>query len=169
MNKLIQQKLLKLLELKKRGIDGEQIVAEQMLEKLLSKYNISIEEIEEEKKEQRIFECENRFEQKVLCQIAAAHFPENREQDFRVNKQSPTFYALLTELEYIEFRELSEFYTAQYNRELEQFTFAFFVKHQLFPKEEGRGNKPEFDQGQVHKIFNISTQMEDITYHKRLK
>lgn len=66
----IKSKILKLQTLVEKGIDGEAANAKRVLENLLRKYGLTLEQVisEQEKKEKRKFEATREWQKKLLFQ-----------------------------------------------------------------------------------------------------
>ena len=66
----------KIKELSERGIGGEKENATNMLNKLLKKYNLSLDDLEGEKIISKIFTYKNKIEQKLILQLIANVCPD---------------------------------------------------------------------------------------------
>lgn len=77
MTEEIRQKIAKVYELVKRGVEGEQQAAEKALERLLKKYNLSAEEIEKIHLKMYRFKYSSELDKRLLFQLLY-YFFENK-------------------------------------------------------------------------------------------
>lgn len=82
MNDKIKEKIIKVYELVKRGIAGEQQSAEKMLKKLLEKYNISVDNLIDEKK--YYFKYASKLDEWLLMQLIKYFFKEKNYKLYRI-------------------------------------------------------------------------------------
>ncbi|KAF1072669.1 MAG: hypothetical protein GAK45_00104 [Pseudomonas citronellolis] len=66
----VQAKVRKLQALAERGVGGEKVNAQRMLDKLLARHGLTLESLAEEHREVRWFKCANRLELRLAVQIA---------------------------------------------------------------------------------------------------
>ena len=69
MNDKLSDTMKKLLELSKRGIDGEKENAEKLLTKMMKKYHISKEDLEKEDIKEFKIVYKDSFDEKLCCQV----------------------------------------------------------------------------------------------------
>lgn len=67
----VQAKLRKLQALAERGEGGEKVNAQRMLEKLLARHGLSLDDLADELREIRWFPAANRFDRRLAAQIMA--------------------------------------------------------------------------------------------------
>lgn len=67
----VQAKLRKLQALAERGVGGEKETAQRMLTKLMERHGITMDAIDEERRETRWFSVRGRLERRLLVQIAS--------------------------------------------------------------------------------------------------
>ncbi|MCP1605751.1 DUF2786 domain-containing protein [Pseudomonas citronellolis] len=65
----VQAKLRKLQALAERGVGGEKVNAQRMLDKLLARHGITVEDLSNERRETRWFPAANRFDRNLAHQI----------------------------------------------------------------------------------------------------
>lgn len=68
-NEKVQARLRKLLALAQRGEGGEKANAQRMLEKMLERHGLSIEDLNDERRQTRWFPITNTYERKLAAQI----------------------------------------------------------------------------------------------------
>lgn len=124
--------LLKLKELAKRGINGEKENATKLLHKLMKKYGISEEEIQEEEKKDVIITLKNQAEKRICRQILYAYF--DNMPIYKCSLRSRTQYCLeMTAAQEIEFKYLLSVYLDSFYEEQDIFINAFIQKNKIFP------------------------------------
>lgn len=124
--------LLKLKALSERGIGGEKENATILLEKMMKKYNISEEELQEEETRPVIIELRNKTELRLCAQILWAYF--NNTNLYKINKKRIKYYTELTSSQEIEFRYLLSVYFENFYEEEESFLIAYVHQNNIFPK-----------------------------------
>lgn len=122
--------LLKLKELSKKGINGEKENAAKLLEKLMKKYNISEEELNNEEIKDVYINLKNEIEIRLASQILYAFF-DNRKL-YKLNKFK--YCTELTSAQEIEFKYMFSIYLEDFKRQELVFYRAFINKNDIFPK-----------------------------------
>lgn len=67
----VQDKLRKLQALAERGVGGEQVTARRMLDKLLARHGLTLEDLADERRDVRWFPAPTAFEKRLAWQILA--------------------------------------------------------------------------------------------------
>lgn len=124
--------LLKLKELSKKGINGEKENAAKLLEKLMKKYNISEEELNNEEIKGVYINLKNEIEVRLASQILYAFF--DNAKLYKVNKFKVKYYTELTSAQEIEFKYMFSIYLEDFKRQELVFYRAFINKNNIFPK-----------------------------------
>lgn len=124
-----------LLELSKRGVDGEKRNAEALLKKLMKKYNISEEDLTKEELKKHDIRFRNKWEERLISQILYMINP-NRDTYKYTNRKAKIIIIELTDAEFIEWKYTYDVYKKAFEEELDVFTMAFIQKNNIFPKEE---------------------------------
>ncbi len=122
--------IAKVLELAKKGIDGEKKAAQEKLEKLLKKYNLTLADIDsEDNKLKRTFRIKNRDDYKtILTQVICDVAPNVKIQE---NTKKLEIYSKLNAEQYIEVKEKFDYFWNLWCKEKEEFTIAFIIKNSL--------------------------------------
>lgn len=131
-------------ELAKRGVAGEKENAEKLLEKLLKKYNMTIEEIEKDiPKERYILRSENKsnfdYEKTLIDQLLYKIKPDAVTKVFvykRIKRNRLTTIVELTDAEWLMFQYEFSIYKEALEKELGLFLSAFITKNQIYPNKE---------------------------------
>lgn len=132
--------LEKLATLSKRGIGGEAVNAEEILNRLLKKYNLTLEDVtnNHSNKIPREFIFEDSFQKRLLDQMLYAYFPQRKTYFYtnqRLKKNRQITIIELTDEEYIEFAYAYDIYKESLKKELDMLYHAFICQNKLFPKE----------------------------------
>ena len=133
----IKERLKKLYELAIRGVGGEKEQAEAILKKLIKKYGVSMDELDEKIIKRYKIKYSGAAERKILIQIVYKVTNETGcSFDFVYKKSGRACRTILgldcTEAQKIEIEFLFDFYKKLYKKELEAFLLAFIHKHDLF-------------------------------------
>ena len=135
----IKERLKKLYELSIRGVGGEKEQAEAILKKLIKKYGVSTDELDEEIIKEYKIKYSGETERKILNQIVYKVTNETGNSFSYVYKKSgrdcrTILGVCCTEAQKIDIEFLFDFYKRLYKKELEAFLLAFIHKHNLFGK-----------------------------------
>lgn len=123
-----------LLELSKRGVDGEKQNAEKLLKKLMKKYNISEEDLTKEELKKHDIRFKNKWQEVLISQVLYMINP-NRNVYKYTNRKAKISIIEVTDAEFIEWKYTYDVYCKAFEEELEIFTMAFIQKNNIFPKE----------------------------------
>ena len=157
----ISDTMKKLLELSRRGIDGEKANAEKLLKKLMKKYNITEEDLLIEEVKKRDVKYKADWQDKLLNQIMHMINPFRNTYKYRNSKRRVTIIEC-TDAEFIEFKYLYSIYSNAFERELETFTKAFIYKNNIFPKEEPNKNDQPQQPLDYYDILKTQAMMQGI-------
>lgn len=173
----IKSKVQKLQALAERGEKGEAINAKRLLDQLLSKYGVSLEEIVEaqEEKQQYTFNVkENGYGFTLFTQC---YF--NVTNEIRMSYRQHRRYVVveLTKMQYVELQALYDWHYHQLTKELKrmqkEFTDAYIHKHRIYGKrsdennEEERELSPE-DIERLLRVLRYMDSVEDSSYYKQI-
>lgn len=134
------EKLRKIHQLAKHGVGGEKDSAKLMLQKLLKKHNLSLNDLESEEKVLRVYRYSGLHERKILLQCYFKFLNETSVTYYKVRKgqrcSKTKMKFELTRLQHAELQSQYEHYLshfrAQLARNLKAFTKAFINKNNLF-------------------------------------
>lgn len=166
----------KLHELALRGSDGEREAAQAALKKIMDKYDISLDDLDDKQECDYKFSYHGNEEKKLLNQIAykvigeGGHLYELRYT--ASNRQCRTAVNIrCTEVQRIEIECLFAFYTDLYKREKEFFIRAFIQKHKLFPRatSNSSANDTQLSREEIDKILTMADSLSDATPNKMLE
>lgn len=150
--------LLKLQELAKRGVNGEKENADKLLKKLMKKYNISEDEINDEEINEVELELRDDIEVRLACQILFSFF--DNAPLYKKWKKRVKYYIKLTKPQEIEFRYMFSVYLENFRKQELIFYRAFINKNRIFPKEilNEKGRNP-YDVSPEEKAEILKSQM----------
>lgn len=169
----------KIKALADKGVDGEKENAEKLLQYLMKKHNISIEDLEDEKKEMFYFKIESYshdLEFKILNQLCGifevklyGKFTLKLMREYRL----PGNYGIeCSKAVYLEIKAKHEFFCNRMKKRLDEFFYAFCIKNKLLvPTNEDEKNTPLSPEEKklMLNAIKISNNMESDFYLKQLK
>lgn len=126
-----QVKLAKKLNaLAKCGVGGEKSNASAMLEKLMNKYGIELDEIDSDHRREREFKYKSNSK-KLFVQICFKVIGKSVEF-YKWEGRKGNYYVIkCNEFEYIQIKEYYSFYSKLLKQEIERFKKAFIIKNNL--------------------------------------
>jgi esterase/lipase len=166
-----QIKKVKLLS--EKGIDNEKENAKLLLEKLLKKYNVSLEELLIEDRKEYKFKYKTEFDKKILFQCLAKFAPNVKEYrkyikiNNKVKKVAKNIIVVnLTKMEFLDVEASAKFYNKLFNKELELFLYAFLSKHNIFRENNEKEdidtkNESKFSKEEISSIISMMSGMRD--------
>lgn len=143
----IKELAQKLQALAERGEEHERKLAKAKLEKLLNNYDLTSEELSENYESVHKFSYKNKFERKLILQIAYKvrdSIPEtyNYRNTVSNRKCRNLMGVKCTKAQSIEIEFLFEFYSELFKKEVDFFFDAFIQKYELFGTSTGENNSP---------------------------
>lgn len=151
---------------------GERDAAYSMLDKLMSKYNITEEDLDSDKEEYFIFTYHGKDELKILVQVA---YKVRDSRDCinyvkRGQRNSKTEIGIkCTKSQKLEIEFLFEFYKNLYYEEKEHMMSAFIQKHRLFGSLKD-GEEPEkISNDEYFKLRSYMNSMNDVTPYRAIE
>ena len=166
----------KLKALAEKGIGGEKINAEKMLNDLLKKHNLTIEEIEGEKLNDFYFTITDKHNWSLLYQIIKGVnfeircFGEIPKSKIREYKLKGNYLIECTNSEYIEISAKYDFYLRLYKSELDTFLSAFIEANDLGVDNPNKEVK-ELTKDEIKELYRIQEMASKIKkgeFHKQL-
>lgn len=176
-NDKLKDKLLKLYELAKRGVDGEKVNAEFLLRRMLEKHGLSIEDINQDMPKDRYYKFTNKMNEKMITQIMGKVINDSSIGIYRF-KGYKEVTAKVTDYQHVQILELIDFHLDNFNKEKKQFlddlTSAYVQKHKLFPESNEQDLKDEKpltieEKLAIMRMLNLQDNLSDKTYIKKLK
>ena len=127
--------LKKIRALAERGVGGEADNAEEILRRLMEKYGVSEDELDEEERRRHDFEYHGKEQEKLLRQVVykvTGGYAYNLVYRASGRKVKKRLGADCTAAEKVEIEFLFDFYTRLWERERDAFLSAFIQKHRIF-------------------------------------
>lgn len=127
--------LKKIRALAERGVGGEADNAEEILRRLMEKYGVSEDELNEEERRRHDFEYHGKEQEKLLRQVVfkvTGGYAYNLVYNAPGRKVKTKLGADCTAVEKVEIEFLFDFYTRLWERERAAFLSAFIQKHRIF-------------------------------------
>ncbi|TPG60089.1 hypothetical protein [Ewingella americana] len=165
-------KLKKIYELALKGVGGEKDNAESLLQKLLAKHEMTLEDLvdSEEKVYQYCFPVKTIFERTLLTQILLKVLNAHTVYYTRYGKSKQKWYEL-TPTQFFEVDMLYGLYKQAWNKELEATISAFLSVNDIFPASENpnpsKRTKPISDE-EMEAIWAKMSGMKPVKVHKQL-
>ncbi len=168
----IIDQLKKVKALVESGVDGERDNAKTLLDKLLKKYKISLDELVTEETKEYKFKFTNDWEKKILIQCIAK-FASNvkKYSNFLTKKgkiQKNIISVELTKMQFLDVKSSTKYYVSLYKKELELFYLAFISKHNIFSEksenEKEEDSESSLSNEDIMAICNMMAGLSDKTY-----
>lgn len=172
----LRKKLIKLYNLSERGVGGEKRNAKNFLDKLLQKHGITLEELNEDKKEDRYYKYGRVLTRKLIIQIVYSVI--GKEVNAWVCSAYREIGVEATEYEHIQIKELIDFHLENYKKEekkiINTFYDAYINKHNIFPEkgkemDKDESEKEEKDWEYIKKVLALKDTIEGETFTKKIK
>lgn len=171
MNNKLEEKLKKLLTLAERGIDGEKDNARELLEILLKKHGLTIEDIEQEDRYMFMFGYEGETQKQLLGQVISKVLELEAEDMDRIREKADqnALGAEMTRGQMVEVDFVFRVYREAMQEELKLFLLAFVSRHGLVPKGDGAHSDGKvYDFLDLEKIRIIARLMKPVTIKKEI-
>jgi hypothetical protein len=159
----------KLKALAEQGVGGEKYNAQQKLNSLMKRYNITEDDLSEDARSSVKFRIQK--EQRKLFYYVYVSVV-GWERDLRQWKKPPYYFVGdVTPLEELEIRTKFDFYWKQYEQNLAMFLQAFIHKNRLYGPLDESGSDQETtleQQDRINKIAAMMQGIQSVSYRKQL-
>ena len=173
------EKLRKIAHLAEQGYKGEAENARRKLEKQLTEYGLTMEDILRERKSCREFRCSNKQEFKLFVNIFLHRFGRESEEfkGATYNKSAKKINVDLSDIDFADFAPEWDYYRTEFARELrkteEAMLVAFVNKFDLFnktPKDDASDKKiSKTDLERLRRALGLMRNIETSPYRKLLE
>lgn len=136
-----QELLNKIKALAERGVGGEKETAIKMYNKLLKKYGIKEDELDDDKVENYEFHYNSVYERRLIAQIIHSVIDSNEIYVPKDNRHN-YIHAYMTKAQYLECRSMIDFYVVLLHDTLVKATIAFINVEHIFSKSAGVSDEP---------------------------
>ena len=168
------EKLLKIKRLADEGFDGEAEAAKYQLEKLMKKYEMTLDDLMGIKKTSRTFKVPKAMTQ-LFIQVVASVISERYKDMWSYRGASTTKYIDLTDIEYVDIEQMWSFHSKQLKKELAKqkkiVENAYYHKHELFdcnPADSDESKKETLTAEEIMEILRMTENLESVTFRKQL-
>ena len=152
----------KIKALAEGGTGGEKKNAEALLNKLMKKYNISYDEIDDDIVEEEAFKYRDQQQKILLIQVIYKVTNEKGKSWTYKNKRN-TLFAKVTKAQKIEIECFYDWYKRQWIKERDLFFSAFIQKHSIFGKLKDGESGKELSDEEMLKMLQMINSMEDVS------
>ncbi len=172
MNDKIIDLAKKLKALSDKGIDGEKDTALTMLKRLMGKYNLTMDMIEENLAKEYEFYIEYanyKFWRQVVASVIGSSDVSYRPSELKKKKRH--YFVLCTPAEAIEIQAKFDFYFKAWQTDLDIYYQAFVQKNHLYTKPDKQREKEEKEltDEEFKKLWKMSELMKGMDKHNFLK
>lgn len=173
----IKQRLIKILTLSRRGVGGEKDNAERMLNNLLKKHGLTLEDlVDEDVKNITWFRCKNKVERTLLSQCCLKVI-DSWDKNFWGSKSRKNQIGIqVTKAQEIELGLTFDAHRRAFNKELEKhverLVSAYVQRNQLFsstPSNESEAGKCEISPEDLEAILALMRTMKPTQVHKAIE
>lgn len=166
----LKNKLLKLYELAKRGVDGEKVAASLALDRMLKKYGLTLSDIDSDTPKERRYKYTD-AQVKMICVHIVLHVM-NSKKIFE-NRKQKTIIVNVTDYQHVQILEQIDFHIENYKREkkaiLGRLTSAYVNKHRLFADSDEESEEMSIEAlREMEKSMRMQLDLSDRTYQKKL-
>ena len=146
-------KLNKIWILTHKGYQHERVVAKQMLDKLLKKHSLTIDDIKNIEKEFSEFKYNTKQERDLITHCAI-YIRQSINMRHAKVKGRKSIYLELTKVEKIDMQLIYDHYRKEMKKDLDMFFTAFINRHKIFgPKDTNVKPDPNLDVDKLFKSF----------------
>lgn len=173
----IKSKVLKLQALAERGENGEARNAKRLLDQLLEKYGVTLEDIvgAQDEVDRYVFNVKENGYGLTLFIQCYFKVTGNKRMSYGQNRRYITVE--LTKLQYVELKSLYDWHYKQHSKEIKrmqkEFTEAYIQKHKIFSQRENdsESEDKELTPDDIERLLRVLRYMdnvEDTSYHKQI-
>lgn len=159
----IKEKLRKIKALAERGYEGERKAAQEMLDNLLKKYNLTLDDIRSGEIKTHWFFYVNQLDRKLLFQIYSKVTDCHAGIEYYNSKHRKRQIGFdITPLQAAEIKILQNIYRKAFREETEFLLRAFIQKHKITPSPSQDNNSDDIDIEELLRILSMVNNMKDV-------
>lgn len=164
----ILEKLRKVAELASRGIGGEKENAQKLLNELLEKYNVSLDELHSDTKHRCRFKYHGKVEKNLLIQIIKLVC--NRVAIYHTKGDGNEIWAEMTESQRVEVLVSFETHSEAVKKEMELFFSAYIHRNNLAldPDPNAPPPKSHMSLDELERMIKMMASIEPTAVNKRI-
>lgn len=168
----IKNKLNKIKALADKGYLNEANNAKKILEHLLEKYGITIDELDSKELKERKFKVPL-AKQFIFIQVLAMIIGDRYKETCYKRNTRTIFYSEMSDYEYVQVKQLLDFHFTNYERErkktIKNLEIAYLHKHNLFRQEKNKDdNKSKMSYEDAMRILNIIENLDEKYFMNQL-
>lgn len=173
----IKERLLKLKSLAERGYKGEALAAQRALSDLLKKYDLTIEDLCDDKLEWRWIKVGRGKDFKSILFQCYYQVVDTPKATYKEVKGIGEIGLELTNAQYADLMSLFDFHKRQFKKErdkiLKNLCRAYINKHEIWNQTDSEDESEEVDRKPMdletlNSMLVLINGMEDVSYHKQL-
>jgi len=170
----IRDRLLKIKRLAESGETHEAANARMHLEAMLAKYGMTIADLSEDERTQRVFEYGSMDELTLLALVCCGIVGEKRTTEAKYKPKARQFFIDLTAYEYAELRSMFDWHRTNFRKEkrklMKTFCDAYIIKHNLCTSNEDAAPREltADERRQVVEAIRLSDSLSDVYYRKQI-
>ena len=166
-NQKVQDKLRKLQALAKRGVGGEKANAQRMLDKLLARHGLTIDDLADERREIRWFTAPTMFEKRLAFQILAKVCNTDDPPAYRSKGRPKQIGIKVTPSEAIEFELYYETLRKAMDEHFQDAFSAFVQANRLFSNQPSNDPEPLLSERDF-RVMNMASTIQPTAVNPRL-
>ena len=165
----IESRAKKLLALAERGVGGEKANAQRMLDKLLEKHSLTLDDLIGEQRKDHLFECSGgAIYKRLLLQIIVSVMPLKTDI-YHCRGKRNAYIVSATDAEIVEIELMYDVYSVALKEQLDITFQAFIHKHDIFNRDTKTERGPGMDEERLQQIANMIFAMPKTHIHQRLE
>lgn len=175
----IKQRLLKILELARRGEGGERVNAQRMLDSLLKKHGMTLDDLERDGPERTFydFNFKDEFERRLITQCVYAYVPKWDGKSYGKGVQKNVVAYRLTKAEFLEvglYLSIHRDALKVHMKKMAETAFNAYVQtNDLFgvrtdDEDTGPKSNPPMSSDEMHAMIGIMGAMRPTQVHKAI-
>lgn len=158
MDKIIQL-AKKLKALSDKGVGGEKINAEKMLQKIMEKHNLTIEDVEGEKKDFAYYKV-NQKQQEIFWQVVSSVI--GKHTSYTDKRKRGYFLLKVTASEAVEIQMKYDFFWKLYQEEFDIWRSAFIARNDIYHPDGNKIDMADLSGEELQKIKRIAEMSQSI-------
>lgn len=162
----IADRLRKLKALAEQGVGGEADNAKAALLKTLAKHGLSLEDIADAQLRRYDFAFKGKDEQMILVQVMSKVLNQDRDLPLYRVRNRAKLLADLSPEQYIDVREMFDWYRAEWRDERKRMQTAFVLRHGIHPSKAASTDGPKLSPEEVRAIRDLMFAMRSETYRR---
>lgn len=167
----VKARIRKLLALAERGVGGEKETANRMLNKMLDRHGMTMDDLRDDRRSMHPVKCASDFERRLVAQIMAKVQNSPSPDVFKIGRSRLTLNIYVTPAELVEFSIHWEALRKDLAKCLNNACLAFIHTNSLFPADPGDvDDEPMTPErmAEIEAITAMMSGMEPTAVHQRI-